>query len=131
MELTNEIGKLQDRDGQGLAVEREALEAIVKMLSPIAPHFCHQLWHDMGYKTAIIDESWPRVAEQALIRSSRELVIQVTGKVRAKIEVAVDASSDAIMAMAMSDDNVQKFIEGKEIKMQKVIPGKLVTIAVA
>jgi len=131
MELTNEIGKLQDRDDQGLAVEREALEAIVKMLSPIAPHFCHQAWHSLGYKNAIIDECWPLVDEQALVRSTIEMVIQVNGKVRAKIEVAADASSDSIMAMAMANDNVQKFIEGKVVKMQKVIPGKLVTIAVA
>jgi leucyl-tRNA synthetase len=130
MELTNEVSKLQDREGQGLAVEHEALNAIIKMLSPIAPHFCHHIWRLLGHKKAIIDESWPTVDEQALVRNSIEMVIQVNGKVRAKIEVAADADNDSVMAQAMSNDNVQKFIEGKEIKMQKVIPGKLVTIAV-
>lgn len=130
MELTNEIAKLKDRDGQGLAVEREALEAIIKMLSPIAPHFCHHLWYSFGHKNAIIDEPWPIVDESALVRSSIEMVVQINGKVRAKIEVATGADSDSILKLALANANVQKFIANKEIKMQKVIPGKLVTIAV-
>ena len=130
MELANEIGKLKDRDGQGLAVEREALEAIIVMLSPITPHICHQLWQDLGHTNAVIDAPWPTVDETALVRSSIELVVQINGKVRAKIEVAADAPEDVVLDMAMNNESVQKFIDGKEIKMRKVIPGKLVTIAV-
>ncbi len=130
MELTNDIAKLKDREGQGLAVEREALEAIIKMLSPIAPHYCHHVWKSFGNKRAIIDEPWPEVDKQALRRSSLEMVIQINGKVRAKIEVAADASDETVLSQAFENANVMKFIEGKEIKMQKVIPGKLVTIAV-
>ncbi|MFA7553699.1 MAG: leucine--tRNA ligase [Spongiibacteraceae bacterium] len=130
MELTNDIAKLQDKTGQGLAVEREALQAIVTMLSPIAPHFCHQLWQALGNKGAVIDATWPSIDEKALIRNSIEIVVQVNGKVRAKIEVATDADEADVLALAFADSNVQKFIEGKEIKMRKVIPGKLVTIAV-
>ncbi|MEE8059213.1 MAG: leucine--tRNA ligase [Pseudomonadales bacterium] len=130
MELTNDISKLQDREGQGLAVEREALEAIVVMLSPIAPHYCHQLWLALGHHNAVIDASWPAVDKKALRRDSLELVVQINGKVRAKIEVAAGASEDAVLELAFAHSNVQKFIEGKEVKMRKVIPGKLVTIAV-
>ena len=100
------------------------------MLAPITPHLSHQLWHDLGHEGAIIDVSWPEVDESALVKSSIEMVVQINGKVRAKIEVASDADNDSVLALALSNDNVQKFIEGKEIKMSKVIPGKLVTIAV-
>jgi len=130
MELTNDISKLPDNNPQSLAVEREALQAIVVMLSPIAPHFCHTLWQALGNKGAVIDASWPAVDKTALVRDSIELVIQVNGKVRGKIEVAADASQESILELAFADANVQKFIAGKEIKMRKVIPGKLVTIAV-
>jgi leucyl-tRNA synthetase len=130
MELTNDITRLQDKQGQGLAVEREALEAIVLMLAPIAPHFCHTLWQSLGHKQAVIDAPWPTVDQQALQQNSIELVVQVNGKVRAKIEVAADADENTVFDIALADSNVQKFIEGKEIKMRKLIPGKLVTIAV-
>ncbi|ARN74695.1 leucine--tRNA ligase [Oceanicoccus sagamiensis] len=130
MELTNDIAKLPEDNEQSLAVEREALQAIVTMLAPIAPHYCHELWAALGNKGAIIDAPWPVVDEQALVRDSIELVVQVNGKVRGKIEVAADASAESILELAFADANVQKFIDGKDIKMSKVIPGKLVTIAV-
>jgi leucyl-tRNA synthetase len=134
MELTNDVAKLQDsqggQQGQGLAVEREALQNIIIMLAPIAPHFCHQIWNDLGNKGAVINASWPQIDESALLRSTIEMVVQVNGKVRAKIEVAVDADESTVLEMAFADSNVQKFIDGKDIKMRKVIPGKLVTIAV-
>ena len=130
MELTNDISKLKQDGGQALAVEREALQAITLMLAPIAPHFCHELWSALGNKGAIIDAPWPSVDEDALVQNSIELVVQVNGKVRAKIEVAADADEASVLEQAFADSNVQKFIEGKEIKMRKVIPGKLVTIAV-
>jgi leucyl-tRNA synthetase len=130
MELNNEIGKLKDREGQGLAVEREAIEAAVLLLAPIVPHFSHTLWQALGHKEAAINVAWPSFDEQALVRSTIEMVIQINGKVRAKLQVAADASNDEVMALALAQENVQKFIDGKEIKMKKVIPGKLVTIAV-
>jgi len=130
MELTNEIGKLRDRDEQGLAVEREALETAIQLLSPIVPHVGQSLWASLEHSNDLIDQHWPTVDKTALERSSIEMVIQVNGKVRGKISVAADANPDDIMDQALAQDNVQKFIEGKEIKMKKVIPGKLVTIAV-
>jgi len=130
MELTNDLSKLPTDNEQGLAVEHEALQAIIVMLSPIAPHFCHELWNAMGNTGAVIDAQWPIVDEQAMVRNTIELVVQVNGKVRAKIEVAADASEESILDQAFTDSNVIKYIENKEVKMRKVIPGKLVTIAV-
>ena len=130
MELCNETSRLSERKGQGLAVEREALENAIILLSPIVPHISHTMWYALGHNKPIIDTSWPQAEPEALIRSSIELVVQINGKVRDKIEVAADASNEDVLALALAQENVQKFIEGKEIKMSKVIPGKLVTIAV-
>jgi leucyl-tRNA synthetase len=131
MELTNDLSKLQDGSDQSIAVEREVLQALTIMLSPIAPHFCHKLWHELGNKGVVIDAEWPTIDESALVQDSIEMVVQINGKVRAKIEVAADADEDSVLELAYADSNVQKFIDGKTIKMRKVIPGKLVTIAVA
>jgi leucyl-tRNA synthetase len=130
MELCNEIGRLPDSNGQGLAVEREALETAIVLLSPIIPHITHTMWYALGHRQPIIDAPWPQVDDKALVRDSIELVVQINGKVRSKIEVAADAADDDVLALALAQDNVQKFIAGKEIKMSRVIPGKLVTIAV-
>jgi leucyl-tRNA synthetase len=130
MELSNELGKVQTRSGQMLAVEREALETTVLLLSPIVPHICHELWQQLGHGNTVIDARWPVVDETALVRDNIELPVQINGKLRAKIIVAANADSDSIIAFAQAEPNVQKFLEGKIIKMSKVIPGKLVTFAV-
>jgi leucyl-tRNA synthetase len=129
MELSNDLAKIPQRNGQWLAVEREALRTIVLFLAPIAPHICHVLWSELS-DSALIDAAWPQVDSAALQRSSIELVVQVNGKVRGKIEVAADADADTIIAFALAQENIQKFIAGKEIAMSKVVPGKLVTFAV-
>src|SRR5690606_7734822 len=75
MEVSNELGKITDRSGQMLAIEREALETTVLLLSPIVPHIAHTLWHQLGHDSAVIDARWPPVDESALVRDSIELVI--------------------------------------------------------
>ncbi len=128
MELSNDMGKLGDREGQDLAVEREAITAMVLMLAPIVPHVCHSLWQQLGNSSNIMDESWPATDESALVRDSIELVVQVNGKVRAKLGVAADADKDSIEALAKEQPNVQKFIEGATVRKVIVVPGKLVNI---
>lgn len=131
MELLNDITKQADRNTpETRAVEREALEACVRLLAPIVPHISHSLWYAFGHSDAVIDAQWPQVDEAALVRSSIQMVVQVNGKVRGKLEVAADASSESIIEMAKANEGVAKFLADKEIKMCKVIPGKLVTFAV-
>ena len=131
MELLNEINRNADRaTPETRAVEREALESATLLLAPIVPHIAHALWQTLGNGDQVIDAPWPQVDEAALVKTSIQLVVQINGKVRAKLDVAADASEDSIIELAKSDANVQKFLEGKEIKMCKVIPGKLVTFAV-
>lgn len=128
MELLNEVAKLTDTDMQSIAVRHEALTSAVLLLSPIAPHICHSLWHAMGHQGAVADALWPMVDADALVRSSIELVIQVNGKVRGKIQVAADADKDTVEKRALEDSNVQRFLEGLTIRKIIVVPGRLVSI---
>jgi leucyl-tRNA synthetase len=128
MELCNEVSKLDDNGGQNSAIIREAANAVVVLISPIAPHISQQLWQELGNSDLVIDAAWPSVDESALIKTSIEIVVQVGGKVRAKLQVAADADKDSIEKMAFADPNVQKFIDGKTIRKVIVVPGKLVNI---
>jgi leucyl-tRNA synthetase len=129
MELLNEIGKSADREtSNGLAVEREALEAAILVLSPIVPHICNELWNELGHKDNLLDTDWPIVDESALVKSTIQMVVQVNGKLRAQIDVSADADKDAIEQMAREHENVQRFTEGQIIRKVIVVPNKLVNI---
>jgi len=128
MELINALSKSADSSEQGRAVEREAVEAVILMLSPMVPHISHYLWHALGHQNAVIDEAWPKVDESALERDSVEVVIQVNGKLRGRINVAADTDKTTIEAAALNDENVQRFIEDKQVVKVIVVPGKLVNI---
>jgi leucyl-tRNA synthetase len=130
MELLNAINKFDDASDTGRAVKREALEAVVLMLSPMVPHICHELWSALGHRTALIDEPWPQFDEQALVTDLVEIVLQVNGKLRARISVAADADNDSVAALALADPNVQKHVGDSEIRKTIVVPGRLVNIVV-
>ncbi len=130
MELLNHVAKFDDTSEQGFAVRREAVVAAVVLLSPIVPHITHKLWKVLGHDSVVIDAQWPQVDENALVSDSIELMVQVNGKVRGKIEVGVDASKDEIEKHALADANVQRFIDGKTIKRVIVVPGRLINVVV-
>jgi leucyl-tRNA synthetase len=112
-------------------VRHEALELIVQMLAPIAPHICHVLWRELGHKDALIDHPWPHADAQALVQDRIEVVVQVNGKLRSKVEVGASASKDEISAAALADATIQKWIEGKQVRKVIVPPGnKLVNVVV-
>jgi leucyl-tRNA synthetase len=130
MELINAINKFDDESDAGRAVAREALEAVVLMLSPMTPHICHALWKELGHETALIDRSWPEFDESALELDTIELVVQVNGKLRGRVSVPADAGKDDIETLAIADENVQRFVDGKAIRKLIVVPGRLVNIVV-
>ena len=131
MELTNDINKLNDRSSSlGLAVEREALQAAVLLLAPIAPHLCHQLWQDLGHTEPVIDADWPKVDPSALVQDKIQYVVQVNGKLRAKIQLPANASKADAEAAALADENVQKHMADLSVRKMIVVPGKLVNIVV-
>ncbi len=128
MELCNEISRFEPADDAGRAALQEALEAAVLLLSPIVPHAAHSLWAALGHDQPAVDASWPQVDESALTKDSIELVVQVNGKVRAKLEVPADADKDTLEQLAREEPNVQRFTDGKTVRKVIVIPGKLVNI---
>ena len=128
MELTNTLVKLDKSDEQNRAVLKEGLVAMVKMLAPIAPHMCHELWKEFGNDDLVLDAPWPDVDEAALVRDSITIVVQVNGKVRGKLEVPASIDKDGAIAAAKTDANVQKFLDGSTIRKEIYVPGKLVNI---
>ncbi|SFJ87507.1 leucine--tRNA ligase [Methylophaga sulfidovorans] len=131
MELMNSLTKLNDDSDKARAVMQETLELVVLMLSPITPHICHHLWQTLGHNEAIVNVSWPEVDDTALKQDKIELMVQVNGKLRAKISVAADAEQKDVEAQAFADENVQRFTEGKEVRKVILVPGRLLNIVVA
>jgi leucyl-tRNA synthetase len=127
MELCNELGKL-DSEQQSRAVLHEALQAIVLMLNPIVPHVSHALWPTLGGAGDSLHARWPEVDDSALTRDTIEMVVQVNGKVRAKMEVSATADKEAVEALALSQQNVSLFLDGLNVRKVIVVPGKLVNI---
>lgn len=128
MELSNAITKVNDDSDEMRAVQHEAIEACVVMLSPIVPHIAHTLWQLLGHDSVVIDAQWPTVDQDALVRDSIQIIVQVNGKMRSKIEVAADAPKDTVETIAKADEKVAKFLEGVTIRKVIVVPGKLVNI---
>ncbi len=133
MELLNELASLKvdsTTDANNLAVVREGINAIILMLSPIVPHICSHLWAQMGHRSAIEEERWPAYDEQALVRDSIQLMVQVNGKLRDKITVAADADDDAIKSIAQNSKKIINHIQDKPVKKIIVVKGRLVNIVV-
>src|SRR5690606_12944180 len=131
MELLNEVSRQADRSTpDGLAVEREAIEAAVLLLAPIVPHICHRLWQALGNDNNVLDALWPVCDTSALVRSTLEIVAQVNGKVRGKFEAPVDAQQSELEKLALTEENVQRFIDGKSVVKVIVVLNKLVNIVV-
>jgi leucyl-tRNA synthetase len=128
MELLNELSRFDDDSTQGQAVRQEALEAVSLILSPIVPHIAHSLWFALGHAEPVVDSPWPVADEAALIPTSVELVVQVNGKRRGQISVPVGSSREVIEKTALSNGNVQRFLEGKTIFKLIVVPRRLINI---
>ena len=130
MELLNAVSKFEDDSEQGRAIKQETFDNMVLMLSPIIPHICHQLWQELGHDSVIIDQRWPQVDEAALVQDSIEMVIQVNGKLRGKMQVAADIDKASCEMQALENDAVGSFIDGKPVRKIIVVPGKLVNIVI-
>jgi leucyl-tRNA synthetase len=130
MELLNALAKFPRRSPLDRGVSQEALEIAVLTLSPIIPHVTHALWQDLGHRAALVDEPWLKVDAEALQSSTVQMVVQVKGKLRAHIAVAVDADDAVVRATALADPNVQKFIGASAVRKVIIVPGKLVNIVV-
>ncbi len=130
MELVNTLSKSNDNSGNAKAIRQEVLEAVVLMLAPITPHISMQLWQELGHNNDIVTESWPAVDESALEQDSIKMMLQVNGKLRGNVSIPATASKEEVEILAFADENVKRFIDGKEIKKVIVVPKRLVNIVV-
>jgi leucyl-tRNA synthetase len=130
MELLNAVGRFSDTSAAGNAVRQEALRIAILVLAPITPHVCHALWQALGSTTALVDERWPAADAAALAQDTHEIVVQVNGKLRGRISVAVNADEAAVRAAALADERVRKFVADKPVRRVIVVPGKLVNVVV-
>lgn len=104
------------------------MEGFVKLLSPICPHIAEELWEKLGHSGTIAYEAWPAYDEAKLVDDEIEIVVQVNGKVRAKLLVPADATKESLEQIAMNDDKIKEQIDGKTIRKVIAVPGKLVNI---
>jgi leucyl-tRNA synthetase len=130
MELSNTLARADDTTDQGRAVVQEGLETAIVLLSPIVPHIAETLWAELGHPERVINAAWPQADPEALLQEEITFVVQVNGKKRATISVAVNATPEDIKAMALRDTHVQRFIADKVVKNWVVVPGRLVNIVV-
>ena len=128
MELLNHLQKAPQESSQDIALMREAVNSIVLLLNPITPHICHHLWAKLGHTDSIETAPWPVADKDALVEDEKLIIVQVNGKLRAKITVSASASKDELEQLAKDQPNVQQFTEGKTIRKVIVVPGKLVNI---
>ena len=130
MELINALVKFKDNSEQGRAVMQESLQAIVLLLSPIVPHITHELWQVLGQDSSLLDQAWPKTDESALVKDSLQIIVQVNGKLRGRIELAPGSDEEQAMAGAMAEQNVTRHMEGKDIRKVIHIPDRLLNIVV-
>ncbi len=132
MELVNEIYRLEPEVSKGpmRPVFQEALEALVLLLAPFAPHICEEMWQRLGRRFSIVDRNWP-VADASLAREDEvELAVQVNGKVRGRVTVGAETSEEEVRRRALEDPKVQEAVAGKQVVKILVVPGRLVSVVV-
>ena len=130
MELNNSISRFKDTSEQGMAIKQEAIEIMVKCLSPVIPHVCHHLWLLLGREGAVVNSNWPEVDESALVQENVQIIAQVNGKLRAKIMAPLDSKNQVIEEIALCDEKIKKFTMNKQILKVIVVPNKLINIVV-
>ena len=130
MELMNKLTKASLESDQDRAVMAEALSAVVRMLYPITPHICFELWKALGNESNIDTAEWVKADEAAMVEDEKLIVVQVNGKVRGKVTVPATSSEEEIKTAAKADPNVAKFLDGNEILKEIYIPLKMLNFVV-
>ena len=128
MELSNALNSYSDNEEQDLPVVKEAINALLLLLSPFSPHICEELWLLCGNEEAICLQKWPTYDPSALIQDEIEIVVQISGKVRDRITVATGLSEEELRQIALASPKIQQLIQDKTIVKTIVVPGKLVNI---
>jgi leucyl-tRNA synthetase len=130
MELSNTLNDYlaTKQDHANMNVVSELTYNTLIMLAPFAPHINKELWHDMGYESSVHLMAWPGWDESALKQEETEIVIQVSGKVRGKLNIPSDADDETVKHLALENERIKSLIKDKPIKNIIVVPKKLVNI---
>ncbi len=131
MELVNAMYLVREdlvKDAAGKRVFSSAMGTVLTLLSPFTPHISAELWQDLGHEQGMHEVAWPVWNADALVLDVLTIVVQVNGKLRGKLEIAADTSKEETQELALADENIQKYIDGKTVRKVIVVPGKLVNI---
>ncbi len=131
MEFLNHLQKLADDSPQGVAVAREAWLAVTRLLAPITPHLSTQLWQELGQHNTLEQAGWPEPDEAARIRQQVTLIVQVNGKLRARLEVPPGAAKQQVLELAREDENVHRHLRDKTLRKVIHVPDKLLNLVVS
>ena len=128
MSLSNRVSRYQIDTDLDRKVVREALESMVLLLSPIVPHICNHLWTELGHQTPVVNELWPTFNEDLTVDATLEIVIQINGKLRARLHVDANIDEETLKELAFNEPKIAKLIAEQTIKKTIVVPGKLINI---
>ncbi len=131
MEFTNRLAKFSAEDARSRAVVQEAWMAVVRMLAPMTPHISEELWAALGGEGPVYGAGWPEVDESARVKTQVTLVVQVNGKLRARVELAPGAAREEALESALSIENVQRHTDGKTVRKVIHVPDRLLNIVVS
>ena len=129
-ELANELGGFHPDAASDLWVQREAIEALVRLAGPMVPHLTEELWQHLGHQTILADRPWPEADEILLVDESITVAVQVNGKLRATVELERDLEEAKVKEAALAEQRVQRAIEGRDVRRVIVVPNRVVNIVV-
>ena len=127
-EIANAITKFDAKSDADRAALKEALQTVAQLMAPMTPHLAEECWTRLGRSTVLAETPWPAVEARLLKDDEVVLPIQINGKRRSEISVAVDANKSDIEAMALADPAVEKFLDGAAPKKLIVVPGRIVNV---
>ena len=130
MELVNELYKYKDQGEINRGLMSAAIENLVIVLSPFTPHICEEMWEGLGHTGSVGDVAWPAYDEAALVKSEVEIVVQINGKVKSRMNVPGEMTREAMQEYCLADPEVQALIEGKNVVKVIAVPDRLINIVV-
>ena len=129
MEMVNEMYRYKEGDiNPGLY--GAAVKALIILLAPFVPHVTEEMWEHLGYGGSVHDQKWPEYDEKALVKDTIEIVVQINGRIKEKINIAGDSSKEEMEKIAVENDKIKALTEGKNIVKIIAVPNKLINIVV-
>jgi leucyl-tRNA synthetase len=114
--------------GERATLLREAVETVLLLLGPFSPHVTEELWEHLGHTESLFKQPWPAADPAALTRQDVTVVLQVDGKVRSRLTLEIDATEERVQGLALADDKVQPWLQGRHIERVVVVPNRLVNV---